>query len=207
MEIPEGDEFGPFGGQLLVADNNGKRITRVMIEKVGGAFQGACAHFYNENGIQLGNNRLAFSPDKSTLYVGQTSRGWGQIAEGLQRIIYTGETPFDVKRMTLTDTGFALEFTTDLGDNAVPASQFSMSRYRYEDTGEYGSGKHDASEVEIAAVRRTGSNVLELDIPKLEDGGWLYELRITPFRDARQVDLRTDLICYTVNRLRGQAAK
>ena len=135
VEIPEGEFFGPYGGQMLLPDNNGKRITRLMLEEVGGVYQGACAQFYEEKGLQLGNNRLVFSPDQKTLYVGQTSRGWGQIAEGLQRINFTGETPFDVKTMSLTKNGFRLTFTSELKAGFEAASAFKMERFRYKDTG------------------------------------------------------------------------
>lgn len=201
VEIPEGEVFGPFGGQMLLPDNNGKRITRIMIEEVNGVYQGACAQFYNEGGLQLGNNRLLFSPDKKTLYVGQTSRGWGQIAEGLQRIDYTGETPFDVKTMSLTKNGFRLTFTSEPGAD-LEKSGFQMTRHRYKDTGEYGSPKHDESEIEIAEVKRVDAHSIDLTIPKLEGGGWVYALTIAPQKSKEGKSLRTGLICYTVNRLR-----
>lgn len=202
VEIPEGDDFGPFGGQLLVPDNNGRRITRVMLENVGGVYQGACAQFLDDESLQLGNNRLVFSPDRKELYVGQTSRGWGQIAEGLQRVRFTGEVPFDVKMMSLTKEGFRLVFTSELNDASSELAQFKLRRYRYRDNGEYGSPKHDVSEIEISNLKQIDTKTLELMVPKLEGGGWVYELGIEPFKDHRGLEIRTGLICYTINRLR-----
>ncbi|MGC4016986.1 MAG: hypothetical protein QM755_21100 [Luteolibacter sp.] len=82
MELPRSGGFGPFAGQLLLPDNNGTRISRIMLEKVNGHFQGAVTHFINGHGLRSGNHRLRFSPDgKATLRrrdgerVGHTRRG------------------------------------------------------------------------------------------------------------------------------------
>src|SRR5690606_9457241 len=84
-------QFGPFSGQFLVGEMNRKRIVRVMLEKVGGQFQGACIPFMDGGDLKLGNNRLAFAPDGS-LWVGQIAHGWlGD--QGIQRISYTGKPP------------------------------------------------------------------------------------------------------------------
>ena len=55
-EIPA--NFGVFPGQLIIADNNGTRITRIMLDEVGGKLQGSCTHFINGSGLRTGNNRL-----------------------------------------------------------------------------------------------------------------------------------------------------
>ena len=78
IEIPEG--FGPFAGQILIPDNNGRRITRVMLDEVNGEYQGACTHFINGQGLLSGGNRGVFSADGKTLYTGHTVRGWGRPA-------------------------------------------------------------------------------------------------------------------------------
>lgn len=203
IEIPEGEKFGPYAGQILLPDNNGRRITRLMLEKVDGVYQGACAQFYDENGLNLGNNRVVFSPDASTLYVGQTSRGWGQLAEGLQRITFTGKTPFDVKTMTLTPRGFRLEFTGDLPDGGVELDQFSFRRYRYEDTSNYGGEPLDVSPVAVKSVTPVNGRTIDLELETLEGGGWVYEMTIKDVRSNTGQQRRTGLFCYTVNRLRN----
>ncbi|MEM1297280.1 MAG: hypothetical protein AAGH89_18090, partial [Verrucomicrobiota bacterium] len=103
--------FGPFTGQLFIPDQSGNRIVRCMPEFIDGAYQGAATLFLIEDGLERGNNRLAFSPDGTSLYVGQTGRGWGKISEGIQRISYTGNLPTDVQNCSLTHTGFDLKFT------------------------------------------------------------------------------------------------
>lgn len=201
IQIPEGDVFGPYGGQILLPDNNGDRITRLMLEKVDGVFQGACALFYEGNELKLGNNRVAFSPDQKTLYVGQTSRGWGPPAEGIQRISFTGKAPFDIRTMTLTKNGFRLEFTTALPESDPTAKDFALQRYRYQDSGLYGGDPLDVSEIGIKKIVRIDEKTLELQIAKLEAGGWVYELNVDSLTDREGAKLRTARFCYTVNRL------
>lgn len=201
VEIPGGDAFGPYGGQILLPDNNGERITRLMLEEVDGVWQGAGASFYEEDGLRMGNNRLVFSPDKKTLYVGQTSRGWGPVAEGIQRIAFTGETPFDIRTMSLTKKGFRLEFTGDLPDK-VEEQSFAFRRYRYQPTPEYGGDRLDESKIEIEGLRRVDDRTLELDLAKFDGGGWVYEMTVEGLASGEGKKLRAGLFCYTVNRLR-----
>jgi len=197
VQIPD-DSFGPYGGQILLPDNNGERISRIMVEKVGGEFQGACTHFWNGNGLHLGNNRAVFSPDNGTLYVGQTSRGWGNLAEGLQRIIRTEETISDVVTMSLTSKGFRLGFAGVVADSVLKPKNYNMQRYRYEDGPNYGGDKLDVSPVEITRVVRVDEKTIDLEIAGLKDGGHVHELSIA-------VDgLRSKVFCYTVNRLRSE---
>lgn len=202
IEIPNGDVFGPYGGQILLPDNNGNRITRLMLEKVDGVFQGACAEFYEGNGLLMGNNRVAFSPDEKTLYVGQTSRGWGPLAEGLQRITYSGETPFDILTMTLTKTGFRLTFTGELSDGAESKEHFTFRRYRYQSTSLYGGDPLDISEIKVSEIRKIDANTLELDVEKLEPGAWIYEMTMSDVKAADGREQRTGLFAYTVNKLK-----
>jgi len=197
IQIPD-DTFGPYGGQILLPDNAGNRICRLMLEKVDGVFQGACAHFWNGKGLGSGNNRVAFSPDGRALYVGQTMRGWGKLAEGMQRITWQGHTPFDVLAMTLTKTGFRLRFTRPV---AASAGRFQLKTYHYRDTSNYGGPKLGMKEVNPLAIHRRDPMTIDVDVPDLKAGGQVYELKLD-LRDADGRPLRADTFCYTVNRLR-----
>ena len=191
--------FGPYGGQILLPDVAGTRINRLMLEKVDGQYQGACTHFFNGNGLGSGNNRVVFSPDQRTLYVGQTMRGWGKLAEGLQRISWQGTSPFDVKTMSLTKKGFRLQFTRSV---AKQGGEFKLKTYHYEDNSGYGGPKLGVTEVKPTNIRRTSVRTIEFDVPGLKSGGQVYELQL----DLRDVDgnkLWANTFCYTVNRMRA----
>ncbi|MEW6304556.1 MAG: hypothetical protein AB1705_13855, partial [Verrucomicrobiota bacterium] len=66
-----GGKFGPFDGQMFVAEFTDAKISRVFLEKVGGEYQGAAFPFLG--GFAAGLVRLQFAPDGS-LMVGMTSR-------------------------------------------------------------------------------------------------------------------------------------
>ncbi len=195
IQIPD-DTFGPYGGQILLPDNNGEQISRIMVEEVGGEFQGACTHFWNGNGLKLGNNRVVFSPDKTTLYVGQTSRGWGALAEGIQRIVRTDEDVFDVLRMSLTKNGFRLTFTQPVSDPALDTANYELRRYRYEDGPEYGGDKLDVTEVPVGKISKIDDRTVDIEVAELKDGGHVHELVVGI------ETLRSQIYCYTVNRFR-----
>ncbi len=127
IEIPA--ELGPYAGQILIPDNNGTRITRVMSDKVNGEYQGACTHFIKNANVLSGGDRVAFTADGKTLYTGHTVRGWGKVAEGLQRITWPGKTPFDVKTIKLESSGFMLNYTRPTAE--VDLKKCSVRSFKY----------------------------------------------------------------------------
>ncbi len=146
-----GGKFGPFEGQMLVGDEAAPRIIRVMLEKVDGVWQGACADFFSGNGLRNGTNRMVFSPSGKELYVGQTMREWAGAMEGLQRIVFHGGNVFEVLGMHLKKDGFEIRFTqpVDAGTAESPEA-FSTETYWYE----YGS-KYGGEELEKKVVHPT----------------------------------------------------
>jgi cytochrome c551/c552 len=103
--------FGPFAGQLLVGDQGMSKIARVFLEKVKGEYQGAAFDF--RNGFRSGVLRMCWGSDQ-TMYIGGTNRGWGSTGKepyGLERLVWTGQTPFEMKAMRAMPDGFEIEFT------------------------------------------------------------------------------------------------
>ena len=203
LEDRTGGRFGPFAGQMFIADWTYPRIHRVYLEKIAGAWQGACFPFIEGRGLRKGNIRLAFSPN-GDLYVAQTSRIWG-IGEGLQRVAWTGEVPMDIQEMRLTESGFDLVFTKPVDPaTAGLAGDYSLIHYYYRYHGEYGSPKTDVTPVRIEKVSLSdaGRQVsLRLSDPILTER--VYELRPGPgIRSQDGEPLVTKLAAYTVNRLR-----
>ncbi len=197
-----GGKFGPYGGQMFVADWTYPRIHRAYIEKVGGEYQGACFPFIEGNGLRKGGIRLAFSPD-GALYVAQTSRIW-EAGEGLQQIIWTGTTPMDIREMRLTTEGFDLVFTKAVDPKtAADPSSYSMIHYYYRYHADYGSPKTDVTPVPIekVSISRDGHRV-SLHLSSMV-AGRVYELRPGKGIRSRDGDLIvTQLAAYTLNRLR-----
>src|SRR5450432_13077 len=139
VKIPEG-VFGPFQGQLLVCDQGQSMIDRVFMEKVNGEYQGAAWAF--RSGFQSGIVRLAWGTDGS-LFTGETNRGWGSAgnaSEGLQRLVWYNEVPFEMRAIRAMPDGFEIEFTKPVNKkNAEDLTSYSVESFIYKYQGVYGS--------------------------------------------------------------------
>jgi len=200
FDLSEGG-FGPYAGQMFVAEWTYPRVLRVDLQKVQGEFQGAVFPFVDGAGLRMANNRIAFSPDGRSLYIAQTSRIWGS-TEGLQRIVWQGEDPFDILTMKLTKTGFDLTFTKPVDrESASDASSYSFTRYYYLYHSTYGSPKTEitAVKVESAEVSPDGLKV-SLTVEDLREG-WLYDLRPAGIVSTDGEALAAKMAAYTLNRL------
>ncbi len=133
------DRFGPFKGQLLVGDFQNALVTRVFLEKVNGEYQGAVFPFLT--GFRSGVNRLNFGPD-GNLYVGGLQRTWASIAPdpaSLERVTFTGNTPFSIRKAEAEASGFLLTFTEPVKPSASDPDNFDVSQFRYTYHSGYGS--------------------------------------------------------------------
>jgi glucose/arabinose dehydrogenase len=195
-----GGKFGPFAGQMLIGEMNRPRIIRVIFDKVDGQIQGAAIPFLDDQGLRAGNNRLAFAPDGS-LWVGQNDHGWAG-DKGLQRIAWTGETPFDVQGMKLTRNGFEITFTRPV--DAAIASQptnWRVKRYSYDYHAAYGSKQHDLEEAEVLTVHLSPDR-LRVSLGFGDLIAWrIYEMRLDALKAEDGTAIANPLVCYTLNRL------
>jgi hypothetical protein len=197
-----GGKFGPFDGQMLVAEFTDAKISRVFMEKVDGEYQGAAFPFLG--GFAAGLVRLQFAPDGS-LMVGMTSRGWtslGTKSYGLQRVKWTGATPFAIHEMRARPDGFELTFTQPVDTKAAgDPTSYSMSSYTYLYSSAYGSDEIEAQPVKIisVSVAKDGRSV-RLMCEGLREL-YVHELRADGVRSAGGARLDHALACYTLNRI------
>ena len=139
VTIPEGN-FGPFEGQLLVGDQGQSKIMRVFMEKVNGEYQGAAWDF--RSGFQSGVLRMAWAKDGS-LFAGETDRGWGSAGDasmGLQRLVWNGRLPFEMRTVKAMPDGFEIEFTKPVSKtSAEDLASYSVQSFIYKYHPVYGS--------------------------------------------------------------------
>ncbi|MBN7817448.1 c-type cytochrome [Algoriphagus pacificus] len=132
--------YGPFAGQILVGDQGQSKIMRVFLEKVNGEYQGASIDF--RSGFQSGVLRMVFAEDQS-LFVGETNRGWGSAGdanEGLQRLVWNRELPFEMRTVKAKPDGFEIEFTKPVDKNsAEDLASYAVDSYTYKYHPVYGS--------------------------------------------------------------------
>lgn len=194
--------FGPFAGQLFIGEMDRPRIIRCMLEEVAGEVQGACTPFFDGGGLLKGNNRLAFHPDDHSLWVGHTLHAPWVGESGLQRIAWTGKTPFEVKSMSLTDDGFRLSFTKPVGAGAEKPESYRFRRYFYNYQGLYGSNKYGLTNVPVTRVAISADR-LSVNV-QLELKAWhLYGLTLSGVQSQDGDSPMNPWMVYTLNRLRA----
>ncbi len=198
-----GGKFGPFAGQCFVGDQTKSSIMRVVLEKVNDRHQGACIPF--RSGFECGINRLAFGPDGG-LYAGMTNRGWGSVGGkpyGLQRLVYTGELPFEIHSMSLTKTGFDLVFTKPLEERtAKELANYSLQSHTYNYWSTYGSPEEDRRAEKISRVTLVGDKKrVSLTVEGLKPGR-VYELHLQGVKSADGDSVLHPEAYYTLNHLR-----
>jgi len=151
--FPSNDKFGPFKDQLLVNDQSASIVSRVVLEKVNGVYQGVAILF--RSGFSSGNIPALY--DKSgALFIGGSDRGWG--AKGgkrfaLERVNWTGKVPFEIHAMHAEPDGFELTFTQEVDPKtAGDVASYSMKAWTYILRAEYGSPEVDKVEPKIVSA-------------------------------------------------------
>jgi hypothetical protein len=202
--IIESDKFGPFRGQMLVPDENARRITRVMLEKIDGAWQGASTLFLNTKELRAGGVRIAMNTSGETIYYASTTRGWQSPDEGLQRITFNGKTPFHIKTFNLTTQGFRFDFTLPIAKPEKLLEKISVNSFCYEYGYRYGSSEKDKKEHKVLGL--TGKGPFKIKIDQLLPGR-IYQIefddQLRSTSGASMDDLNAPAkVYYTLNRLK-----
>ena len=133
-------KFGPFAGQLFVGEFTQSSINRVFLEKIDGEYQGACFPF--REGFASAVLRMEQGNDGS-VFVGLSNRGWsslGPASYGLQRLVWTGKTPMEMKEMRAQPDGFELVFTKPVQRNSASnLDSYHLTSHTYRYQSQYGS--------------------------------------------------------------------
>jgi len=155
-------KFGPFGGQIFVGDYTLSLVMRATMEEVNGVWQGACYPF--REGLSTGILNCHFTPE-GQLLSGGTNRGWpvrGSQENILERIDWTGVTPFEVKEIEVRSDGFLVSFTKPLDPEiAGDPANYSLKTFTHVYKSGYGSPEVDQTtpEVRSATVASDGLQV------------------------------------------------
>ena len=194
-------KFGPFANQLFVGDQTWSTVMRVDLEQVNGVYQGVCFPF--REGLASGCLSLELTVD-GKLFVGGTDRGWG--ARGgqpfaLQRIEWSGKTPFEIQTMRVTPEGFELSFTepVDAATAGNPKS-YTCETYTYLYRAEYGSPEVDQTKPEISSITvapdgRSARLVVARQL------GHIHELKLPGVKNRAGANLLHPVAYYTLNEI------
>lgn len=177
--------FGPFKDQLFVGDQGQSKVMRVFQEQVNGEYQGAVFPFVE--GFESGVLRMVWDNDNS-MFVGMTSRGWsstGGNLYGLQQLVWSGETPFEIKEIYAKPDGFELTFTKPVDrQSAADPSSYSVTGFTYHYHSTYGSDiiNQESAPVTHVEVAEDGLSA-RLVVNNLREG-YIHEIKADGIREA-----------------------
>ncbi|GAB3011419.1 hypothetical protein GCM10027185_01640 [Spirosoma pulveris] len=194
--------FGPFENQLFVGDQGQSIVSRVDFEKVKGKYQGVVFPF--REGFSSGVLRMVWGHDAS-MFVGMTSRGWSSTGKelfSLQRVVWTGKMPFEMKTIHAMPDGFEIEFTSPVDQElaADPAS-YKVTGFNYKYHATYGSPVINRAGCPIRGivVSKDGLKArLVVDSLRL---GYIHEITTAGVRSATGRALLHNVGYYTLNNI------
>lgn len=200
--------FGPFDSQLFIGDQGQSKIMRVALEKVNGAYQGVAFDF--KSNFQSGVLRMAWGNDGS-LYVGETNRGWGSAGDrtaGLERLVWTGKTPFEMKTVRAMTGGFEIEFTQAVDSAlALDLDSYSGRNYIYKYHPVYGSPTINIDSLQISGVKLLpDGKTVRLKVENLKPY-YVHEINVSGMKSkVTQQSVLHNMAYYTLNAIPGDKA-
>jgi len=174
---------------------------RVFLEKTkDGRYQGACFPF--RQGFASGIVPVRWGQDGS-LFVGGTNRGWGSRGPkpyAVERLVWTGKTPFEIQEMRAKPDGFELTFTKPIDPvSAGKPESYAMKTFTYIFQASYGSPEVDQTTPKITRVTvgEDGRSV-RLSVDGLQEGH-IHDLALPGVRSAEGQPLLHPQAYYTLN--------
>jgi uncharacterized cupredoxin-like copper-binding protein len=193
--------FGPFEGQVFVGDQGQSKISRVFLEKVKGKYQGAAFPF--KEGFSSGVLRMDWADNG--MFVGMTNRGWGSTGDepfGLQKLEWTGKTPFEIKAVRAQPDGFELEFTLPVDKkNASISANYEITSFIYKYHPVYGSPVINDQSCQVQAVIVSDDGLkARLVVDNLREK-YIHEIKVNGINSAQNLSLLHPVAYYTLNNI------
>jgi hypothetical protein len=203
-----GGKFGPFDDQFFLGDYTLSLIMRATTEQINGVWQGACYPF--REGLATGIMNVEFTPEGQLIAGGfTTNRQWpvrGESPFAIQRLDWSGETPFEMKEINIVPNGFRLTFTLPV-DPAVAAKPetYTLTTYTHIYSAGYGSPEvdHTTPRVTRAEVSENGLQVT-LTVEGIQEGH-IHDFDLAAMRSRNAESLLHKKAYYTVNEVPSSA--
>jgi cytochrome c551/c552 len=195
-------KFGPFAGQIFVGDQGQSKIMRVVLEKVKGEFQGVAFDF--RSGFQSGVLRMNWGHDGS-LYAGETNRGWGSAGtmnSGLQRLVWTGKVPMEMKTVRAMPDGFEIEFTHPVDKSkAGDLASYNGRSFIYKYHPVYGSPTVQEEKLAIKGVKVSDDGLrVRLLVENLRQY-YIHEINVNGIQSSNGLAMLHPTAFYTLNNI------
>ncbi|MFT4691391.1 MAG: hypothetical protein ACJASX_001571 [Limisphaerales bacterium] len=178
-------KFGPFSDQIFIGDYSLSVVMRATMEEINGVWQGACYPF--REGLATGILNVHFTKN-GKLLAGGTNRGWpvrGARNNVLQRLDWTGLTPFELKEINAHSDGFNLTFTKPVDPKtASDLASYQLETFTHIYRQGYGSPEVDQT---TPKIRRAIVSRDRLSVRLVVEGmvqGHVHEFTLMGIRDA-----------------------
>lgn len=195
-------KFGPFAGQVFVGDQGQSKVVRVVMEKVKGEYQGVAFEF--RSGFQSGVLRMNWGHDGS-MFTGLTNRGWGSAGtatSGLQRLVWTGKIPMEMKTVKAMPDGFEIEFTQAVDPKtAEDLVSYNGRSYIYKYHPVYGSPTTNEEKLNIKGVKVSADGMkVRVVVDNLKQY-YLHEINVAGIRSTSGLPVLHNTAYYTLNNI------
>ncbi|MDI9641599.1 PA14 domain-containing protein [Kamptonema cortianum] len=179
VTIPSGE----FKGQMWIGEITQGGINRVALDTVDGHVQGAIFRF--TQGLEGGVNRIAVDPKSGEIFVGMIGGpaewSWRDTTFGLQKLVPTGKSAFEMHSIQAIKGGFRVKFTRAVASNWLQNPEnYLLSTWTYIPSPQYGGPKVNEQNLRVtkATPSRDGKFV-DLMVDSLQEGYVVY-FRINP---------------------------
>lgn len=177
---------------------------RATTEEVNGVWQGACYPFREE--LSTGILNVQFTPG-GRLVCGGTNRGWpvrGIEPFALERIEWTGRTPFEIRRITILPDGFEVEFTRPVdAELGTRAESYALSTFTHNYHAGYGGPEVDKTTPEVKSVSLSEDGLRARLVLDVLARGHVHEFDLGALRSRDGEELLHRDAYYTVNEIPG----
>ncbi|MBK1832241.1 hypothetical protein JIN77_15995 [Verrucomicrobiaceae bacterium R5-34] len=199
-----GGKFGPFENQFFLGDYTLSVILRATTEEINGVWQGACYPF--REGLDTGIMNVEFTP-KGQLVAGgfTTNRQWpvrGAEPFALQRIDWSGITPFEIKEINIKKDGFLINFTKPVDpDVAAKPESYTVKTYTHIYAEGYGSPEVDHTTPKVTkAVPAADGMSVRVYLDGIVEGH-IHDFNLAPMLSKDGGKLLHTKAYYTVNEI------
>jgi azurin len=134
-----------------------------------------------------------------------TNRGWsseGQDPYGIDRLVWTGKTPFEMKEVRARPDGFEITFTQPV-DRALAADpeNYELTSFTYHYHSDYGSEIINQEEPHVTRVQvKENGRSVRIAADSLRPG-YIHEINLQDLTSASGVPLLHDVGYYTLNHI------
>ncbi len=193
-------KFGPFEDQIFLGDYTLSILMRATTEKVNGVWQGACYPF--REGLSTGLLNIHFTPE-GHLLTGGTNRGWpvrGLKAFALERLDWSGKTPFEIQKITITQDGFHIQFTQPVSkETGTNPANYIVSTFTHQYHAGYGGPEIDQTTPKILSAKLSPDGLTATIRLETLTKGHVHEFDLGNLRAKDGGELLHRHAYYTVN--------